>query len=95
MTKIAGNHSLKAGVSFQNIRFSTLQPQDSRGYYNYTGRATANLSAGSTVSNTGSGIADFLLNLQHDAGLSNETTNGDQRSDNAAYFQDDWRVKQT
>jgi hypothetical protein len=26
VTKIAGNHALKAGVSFQNVRFSTLQP---------------------------------------------------------------------
>jgi Carboxypeptidase regulatory-like domain len=90
MTKIWGNHSLKAGVSFQNIRFSTLQPQDSRGYYNYTGVYTSNLNA----ANTGSGIADFLFDLQNNAGLSNEVTNGDQRSDNAAYFQDDWRVRQ-
>lgn len=94
VTFIKGNHTLKSGVSFQNIRFSTLQPQDSRGYYNYTGRATADISSGSTVNNTGSGIADFLLDMQHDAGLSNETTNGDQRSDNAVYFQDDWRLKQ-
>ena len=93
VTKIAGNHSLKAGVTFQNIRFSTLQPQDSRGYYNYTGRATAGLAGGSTVNNTGSGIADFLLDLQHDAGLSNEVTNGDQRWNDAFYIQDDWRMK--
>ncbi len=94
VTLIKGNHSLKSGVSFQNIRFSTLQPQNSRGSYNYTGRETANLSEGSTVNNSGSGIADFLLDLQHDAGLSNEVTNGDQRSNNGVYFQDDWRVKQ-
>ena len=94
VTIIKGNHSLKAGVSFQNIRFSTLQPQDSRGNYNYTGRETANLASGSTVNNSGSGVADFLLDLQHDAGLSNEVTNGDQRSNNAAYFEDDWRLKQ-
>jgi hypothetical protein len=93
ITKIWGNHSLKAGVSFQNIRFSTLQPQQSRGSYNYTGEYTSNLtSSGATVSNTGSGIADFLLDQQHDAGLSNEVTNGDQRSNNAVYFQDDWRL---
>lgn len=90
VTKIWGNHALKAGVDFQNIRFSTLQPQDSRGYYNYTGEYTSNLNA----ANTGSGIADFLLDMQNNAGLSNEVTNGDQRSDNAAYFQDDWRVNQ-
>ena len=94
VTKIMGNHALKAGVSFQNIRFSTLQPQFSRGEYNYNGNGTANLTAsGATVSNTGNSIADFLLDLQADhGGLSNETTNGDQRADNAVYFQDDWRV---
>jgi hypothetical protein len=94
VTKIWGNHSLKAGVSFQNIRFSTLQPQQSRGSYNYNGEYTSNLtSTGATVSNTGSGIADFLLDKQYSAGLSNQVTNGDQRWDNAVYFQDDWRVR--
>ncbi|MFP5237813.1 MAG: carboxypeptidase regulatory-like domain-containing protein [Acidobacteriota bacterium] len=95
LTKIAGNHSLKAGVSFENIRFSTLQPQDSRGYYNYRTGQTANFDAsGNQVSGTGSEVASFLLDLQNDAGLSNEITNGDQRSNNAAYFQDDWRLRQ-
>jgi hypothetical protein len=94
ITKIWGNHSLKAGVSFQNIRFSTLQPQNSRGSYNYTGKYTANVSGGATVVNTGYGVADFLLDQQNSAGLSNEVTNGDQRSNNGAYAQDDWRIKQ-
>jgi len=95
VTKIAGNHALKAGVSFQNIRFSTLQPQQSRGSYNYNGQFTSNLtSSGSTVSNTGYGMVDFLLDQQHDGGLSNEVTNGDQRWDDAVYVQDDWRVNQ-
>jgi hypothetical protein len=93
VTKIAGSHSLKAGVSFQNIRFGTLQPQDSRGNYTYNGQATSNLAAGVPVTNSGSGIADFLLDLQNSAGLSNEVTNGDQRSVNGIYVQDDWRVK--
>lgn len=94
VTKIAGSHALKAGVSFQNIRFSTLQPQFSRGEYNYNGNGTANLTqGGSTVSNTGNSIADFLLDRQSQSGgLSNETTNGDQRMNNAVYFQNDWRV---
>ncbi|HET7102759.1 MAG TPA: TonB-dependent receptor [Terracidiphilus sp.] len=90
VTKIAGSHALKAGVSFQSIRFSTLQPQQSRGSYNYTGVYTSNLNA----SNTGYGVADFLLDMQNSAGLSNQVTNGDARWDNAAYFQDDWRVTQ-
>jgi hypothetical protein len=65
VTKIAGSHALKAGVSFQNIRFSTLQPQFSSGEYNYNGNGTANLTGGgSTVSNTGNSIAAFLLDRQ-------------------------------
>ena len=88
VTKIMGNHTLKAGVSFQNIRFSTLQPQQSRGSYTYNGEYTSNLNA----SNTGYGVADFLLDMQNSGGLSNEVTNGDQRWNNAVYFQDDWRV---
>jgi hypothetical protein len=90
VTKIAGNHALKAGVSFQSIRFSTLQPQQSRGSYNYTGEYTSNLNA----ANTGYGVADFLLDSQNSAGLSNETTNGDARWNDAVYFQDDWRLTQ-
>lgn len=95
VTKIAGSHALKAGVNFQNIRFSTLQPQFSRGEYDYNGNGTANLTAGgSTVSNTGNSVADFVLDrMAQQAGLSNEVTNGDQRADNAVYFQDDWRIK--
>jgi hypothetical protein len=89
ITKIAGNHALKAGVNFQSIRFSTLQPQQSRGSYTYNGEYTSNLNA----SNTGWGVADFLLDDQNSAGLSNETTNGDARWNDAAYFQDDWRIK--
>lgn len=89
VTKIVGNHSLRAGVSFQDIRFSTLQPQQSRGNYTYNGEYTSNLNA----TNTGYSLADFLLDAQYSAGLSNEVTNGDQRWNNAAYVQDDWRVK--
>ena len=92
VTKIWGNHTVKAGVSFQNIRFSTLQPQNSRGSYNYNGALSQNVVAGSPVQHTGSGIADFLLDSQHDAGLSNEVTNGDQRSNNGVYVEDDWRL---
>ena len=88
VTKIVGNHALKAGVSFQSVRFSTLQPQQSRGTYNYTGEYTSNLNA----SNTGYGVADFLLDQQNSAGLSNETTNGDAFWYNAAFVQDDWRI---
>lgn len=57
VTKIAGNHSLKAGVNYQNIRFATLQPQVPRGAYDFNNRGTSNPSVG----NSGYGVADFLL----------------------------------
>ena len=93
VTKIVGNHALKAGVSFQSVRFSTLQPQQSRGSYNYTGLYTSGIDTqGHIVSNTGFGAADFLLDQQNTAGLSNETTNGDAFWYDAAFLQDDWRI---
>lgn len=98
VTKIAGNHSLKGGVSFQSVRFSTLQPQQSRGSYTYNGEYTSGPPPGGSglnAPNTGYGVADFLLDQQNSAGLSNETTNGDSRWNNAVYLQDDWRITHT
>jgi hypothetical protein len=87
LTKIAGNHTLKAGVTYQNMRFSTLQPQESRGTYSFNGNGTSNPGA----ANTGYGLADFLLNQVNNAQLSNAVTNGDQRANFSVYLQDDWR----
>jgi hypothetical protein len=89
VTKIAGNHALKAGVTYQNIRFSTLQPQEPRGTYTYSGASTSTPG----ISNTGYGVADFLLDMQNSAQLSNAVTDGDQRANLGLYFQDDWRFQ--
>ncbi|MFT4113792.1 carboxypeptidase regulatory-like domain-containing protein [Silvibacterium sp.] len=88
VTKVAGNHSLKAGVSFQSLRFSTLQPPYPRGTYDYTGQYTSY----QNQSFTGYGVADFLADQNYTAQLSNEFKNGDAHWYRAAYFQDDWRV---
>ena len=89
ITKIAGKHALKAGVTYQNIRFSTLQPQEPRGQYDFNNRGTA---LPSNLGNTGYGVADFLLDEVKWAQISNEVTNGDQRAYAGLYLQDDWRV---
>jgi hypothetical protein len=89
ITKITGNQTLKAGVNYQNMRFSTLQPQESRGQYDFSDRFTSNVGA----SNTGYGVAGFLLDQIKWAQLSNAVVNGDQRSNYSLYFQDDWRVR--
>jgi hypothetical protein len=88
ISKTAGNHALKAGVSFQRIRFSTSQPTQPRGTYNYTGVYTSQVG----TANTGFGVADFLFNTMNSAAISNVFNSDDVHWDRAAYFQDDWKA---
>ncbi len=88
VTKVAGNHSLRAGVNFQRIRFSTTQPTQPRGTYNFTGVYTSQVG----TPNTGFGAADMLLNLMNSSAISNLFNTDDVRWDRAGYFQDDWKV---
>ena len=91
VTRIVGNHALKAGVNILSMRFSTLQPVASRGSFSYSGEYTSNLNA----PNTGFPVADFLLDSQNSAVLSSESVSGEARWYDAAYFQDDWRITKT
>jgi hypothetical protein len=88
VTKQLGNHSLKAGVSFQRVRFSTSQPTQPRGTYTYNGTYTSQQG----TSNTGFGAADFLFNTMNSSAISNVFNSDDVRWDRAAYAQDDWKV---
>jgi outer membrane receptor protein involved in Fe transport len=88
LTKIAGRHSLKAGVSFQSVRQAFLQPGCSRGVYDWTGLYTSNLGA----SFTGFGVADMLANQMHDSQITGEANVADTRWYNAIYAQDDWKI---
>jgi hypothetical protein len=56
-TKIYGKHSFKAGIEYQHVKFSTLQPAWSRGAFNYGGGFTDIPS----LSNTTGGMAQMLL----------------------------------
>ncbi len=86
-----GRHSLKMGVSLQSIRFSTVEPPDSRGYYQYDGTFTGIPQDPSGLT-SGAGIADFLADYQVGASLSNISTTHDFRWDNAFFIQDDWKL---
>jgi hypothetical protein len=88
VTKIVGNHSLKFGVSFQSVRFSTLQPPYPKGNYTYNGLYTSN--AGGSF--TGYGVADFLADQLNTGQVSNAFKDDDSRWYRAAYAQDDWRA---
>lgn len=88
VTKVLGNHTLKAGVNIQRLRFSTSQPTQPRGSYNYTGLYTSQQG----TSNTGSGIADLLTNNMNSGATSNVFTSDDVRYNRAGYLQDDWKA---
>ena len=90
VTKVLGNHTIKGGVDIQRIRFSTSQPTQPRGTYNFTGTYTSQPG----TANTGFGVADFLTNNMNSAAISNVFTSDDVRFNRAGYAQDDWKVSQ-
>lgn len=96
VTKVAGRHSMRFGVNFQRIRFSTLQPTEPRGSYGFSGKFTAAQGSPTVagVNYGGSGIADFLTNNMDTAAVSNSLTSDDVRWVRAGYFQDDWKASQ-
>ncbi len=97
VTKVLGNHTIKGGVNIQRIRFSTSQPTQPRGTYNYRGATNSanNFYTGiAGVANTGYGVADFLTNNMGTAAISNVFTSDDVRFNRAGYLQDDWKASQ-
>ena len=88
VTKIVGNHSLKAGVLFQSNRFPFLSPPGARGSYNYGGFFTSNPGK----SNTGFGAADFLEDEMTSASVPQYQSLDFSHWNRGTYFQDDWRV---
>lgn len=88
VTKVVGNHTLKAGVSFQHIRSYVLAPTAPRGAYTFNGTYTG--VPGQSF--TGSGVADFLANSQGSSSISNLAGVDQMRWNDGVYFQDDWKV---
>ena len=101
-TKIYGQHSFKAGIELQKVKFSTLQPAWSRGAFDYNGQFTD--VPGNTSSQNG--IAQFLLppttatvangynysGGADDIRASNISKTYDEKVYFAGYLQDDWKV---
>ncbi|MGA7157503.1 MAG: TonB-dependent receptor [Acidobacteriaceae bacterium] len=101
-TKIYKNHSFKAGIESQQVKFSTLQPGYSRGNFDFNGTYTDI----PTKNNGGTGLAQFLLlpeaatvgnGLSYSGGsdsinASNVNKTDDYRTYLAGYLQDDYKV---
>ncbi|MGH9351489.1 MAG: TonB-dependent receptor domain-containing protein, partial [Terriglobia bacterium] len=92
VTKVWGNHTVKFGVNFQHVRFYGLQPPNSLGFENFDSRFTSDPTNNTQV--TGSGVADFLLNLMDNSGITSFSQFTDVRWYRAAFIQDDWKVTQ-
>jgi hypothetical protein len=87
-TKTTGNHSLKAGVSFQAIRVFDRYASNPLGQYYYNPVYTGNPS----LSFTGYGVADFLADQMNTASINTSPSFNDAQWYNSAYFQDDWKI---
>jgi hypothetical protein len=90
VSKVWGSHSVKFGVNFQHIRFYGLQPPNGIGSQNFTDTYTSD--PGQASAQTGSGLADFLLDDMNNSNLNTVTPLTDLRWYQAAYAQDDWKV---
>jgi len=87
---LRGRHAFKAGANYRFIRSFFDISSQARGFYNFTGGFTQNPQA---RSNSGSGLADFLLGIPATTQLST-TLVGDIRYHYlAGYLQDDWRIR--
>ncbi len=88
LTWIRGNHALKFGVDFQNIRYAVLQPTFAHTAPGYDGHFTG--SPG--VAYTGSGVADFLADYMNTDYSSSFIQHNLGRWYRAGYAQDDWKL---
>ena len=88
VTKIHNNHSFRFGADFERVRFSYLEIQAPRGTYSYNGLYTS--SPGTSF--TGYGVADFIVDNQNSANLSQLNNVDHLHWYMAGYAQDDWNV---
>jgi hypothetical protein len=88
LTKIWGNHSFKFGASFQAIRFYYIYAPADLGQYHWDGQFTGLVG----VANTGSAVADMLVDQENYAAISVSPNVNDAQWYDAGYVQDDWRV---
>jgi hypothetical protein len=93
VSKVWGKHSIKVGVNIQHTRFYGLQSPNPTGSQNYSGQYTADPGDQNPNDVTGSGVADFLLDDMTSSSLNSDTPVNDLRWYDAAYIQDDWKVR--
>jgi Carboxypeptidase regulatory-like domain/TonB dependent receptor len=88
VNKVWGNHSVKFGASFQAIRFYYIYAPADLGQYHWNGQYTGLVG----VANTGSAVADMLVDQENYAAISVSPNVNDAQWYDAGYVQDDWKL---
>ena len=92
VSKVWRQHTLTMGVNIQHVRFYGLQSPNSTGYQGFSSTYTSD-PGDTSGAITGAGLADFALDLENYAGLNSTLPVTDLRWYDAAYIQDDWKVR--
>jgi hypothetical protein len=92
VTRTWRKHTFTVGANIQHTRFYGLQSPNSTGYQGFKGTYTSD-PGDTSGAITGAGLADFVLDQENYATLNSTTPVTDLRWYNAAYFQDDWKIR--
>jgi hypothetical protein len=89
ITKIAGNHTMKAGFDLRTLQGNNLQRSSPSGSFNFTTGLTGNPAA---QAGTGSAYASFLLGEVTSASGTTHLGESQRGKSYSLFFQDDWKV---
>jgi len=93
LNKVAGAHSLKAGVDLRLYRESNIGYGNSSGFYAFGTDFTRGPLDNSSSAPLGQDLAAFLLGLPSGGGFDVNAARTNQAGYNAVFFQDDYRLR--
>jgi hypothetical protein len=89
ITKVTGNHTIKAGIDHRLIRGNNLQLGQPSGNFTFAAGLTGNPQS---QAGTGSGFATFLLGAVSNATVTTHVGESFHAYSTSAFVHDDWRV---
>jgi len=89
ITKISGNHTMKAGFDFRTLQGNNLQRSSPSGNFNFTSGLTGNPAS---QAGTGSAYATFLLGEVTSAAGTTHLGESQRGKSYSAFIQDDWKL---
>ena len=92
ITKVKGNHTIKAGIDARMIRVNDHEYRDTSGNYNFGANFTQGPNPNAASANAGNAIASLLVGAGSGDLIQNFKDDASQSYYFAEYVQDDWRV---